>query len=51
MPNDERNLETIPDGILGLIPLESCRELGIRVDQYLVGVTGFQTCALPILPT
>ncbi len=37
MPNDERNLETIPDGILGLIPLESCRELGIRVDQYLVG--------------
>ncbi len=37
MPNDERNLETIPDGSLGLIPLESCRELGLKVDQYLVG--------------
>ena len=37
MPNDERNLETIPDGALGLIPLESCKELGLKVDQYLVG--------------
>ncbi len=37
MPNDERNLETIPDGILGLISLESCSELGTKVDQYLVG--------------
>lgn len=37
MPNDERNLETIPDGILGLIPLESCKELGVQVDQYLIG--------------
>lgn len=36
MPNDERNLETIPDGALGLIPLESCKELGQKVDQYLV---------------
>lgn len=36
MPNDERNLETIPDGMLGLIPLESCKELGVKVDQYLV---------------
>ena len=35
MPNDERNLETIPDGALGLIPLESCKELGIKVDKYL----------------
>ena len=25
MPNDERNLETLPDGALGLIPLESGR--------------------------
>ena len=31
-----RNLETIPVGSLGLIPLESCRELGEKVDQYLV---------------
>ena len=31
MPNDERNLETMPDGALGLIPLESCKELGLKV--------------------
>lgn len=37
MPNDERILETVPDGTLGLIPLESCKELGAKVDQYLVG--------------
>ena len=37
MPNDERILETVPDGTLGLIPLESCKELGTKVDQYLVG--------------
>ena len=37
MPNDERNLETMPDGALGLTPLESCKELGLKVDQYLVG--------------
>lgn len=37
MPNDEKNLETIPDGILGLIPLESCKELGVKVDEYLAG--------------
>ena len=32
---DERNLETIPVGPLGIIPLESCKELGKKVDQYL----------------
>ena len=37
MPNDERILETVPDGTLGLIPLESCKELGAKVDEYLVG--------------
>ena len=37
MPNDERILETMPDGALGLIPLKSCKELGAKVDQYLVG--------------
>lgn len=36
MPNDERILETTPDGILGLIPLQSCKELGDKVDKYLV---------------
>ena len=37
MPNDERILETMPDGALGLSPLKSCEELGAKVDQYLVG--------------
>ena len=37
MPNDERILETIPEGALGLIPLKSCEELGAKVDKYLVG--------------
>ena len=37
MPNDERILETMPDGALGLIPLKSCEALGAKVDQYLVG--------------
>ena len=36
MANDERNLETIPTGALGLIPLASCTELGEKVNQYLV---------------
>lgn len=36
MPNDERILETIPVGSLGLIPLESCRKLGDKIDSYLV---------------
>lgn len=38
MPNREekRNLETIPVGSLGIIPLEGCRSLGEKVDQYLV---------------
>ena len=36
MPNDERILDTIPHGTLGLIPLQSCKELGDKVDKYLV---------------
>ena len=35
MPNDERILETMPVGTLGLIPTASCRELGEKVDAYL----------------
>ena len=31
-----RNLNTIPVGSLGIIPLEGCRHLGEKVDQYLV---------------
>lgn len=33
---EKRNLETIPVGSLGLIPLEGCRSLGEKVDYYLV---------------
>ncbi len=31
-----RNIETIPVGPLGIIPLKSCSELGEKVDKYLV---------------
>ncbi|MBQ7066007.1 MAG: ribose-phosphate pyrophosphokinase [Lachnospiraceae bacterium] len=33
---ETQNLETIPVGSLGIIPLKSCQELGARIDQYLV---------------
>ena len=33
---EKRNLETIPVGSLGIIPLEGCRPLGEKVNQYLV---------------
>lgn len=33
---EKRNLETIPVGPLGMIALPSCRELGNKVDDYLV---------------
>ncbi len=33
---EKRNLETIPVGSLRLIPLEGCRELGKKVDGYLI---------------
>ena len=36
MQHDERNLETIPTGALGLIPMASCTEIGEKVDKYLV---------------
>ena len=35
MPNDERILETMPVGTLGLIPTASCMELGKKVNDYL----------------
>lgn len=34
---EEKVIETIPVGPLGLIPLKSCVELGAKVDDYLVG--------------
>ena len=36
MPRDERHTESIPFGTLGLIPLESSKELGEKVNKYLV---------------
>ena len=33
---EKRNLETIPVGSLGMIPLEGCKTLGEKVDNYLV---------------
>lgn len=33
---ETRNLETIPVGSLGIIPLQGCKELGEKVDYYLV---------------
>lgn len=36
MPRDERHIETIPYGTLGIIPLASCTQLGSKVNQYLV---------------
>ena len=35
MPNDERILETIPNGIVGLVPTKSCTDMGAMVDKYL----------------
>ncbi|MFR2847162.1 MAG: ribose-phosphate pyrophosphokinase, partial [Hungatella hathewayi] len=33
---EEKTIETIPVGPLGLVPLKSCMELGKKVDEYLV---------------
>ncbi len=33
---EKRNLETIPVGSLGIIPLEGCKNLGEKVNRYLV---------------
>ncbi|MBR4026813.1 MAG: ribose-phosphate pyrophosphokinase [Lachnospiraceae bacterium] len=35
MPNDETILESIPNGVLGLVPTTSCKELADKVDEYL----------------
>ena len=33
---EKRNLNSIPVGSLGIIPLRGCQELGDKVDEYLV---------------
>ncbi len=35
--HDKRKLDTIPVGSLGVIALDGCRELGEKVDDYLIG--------------
>ncbi len=37
MPSEEKILETIPVGPLGIVAMENCRELGKQVDEYIVG--------------
>ena len=37
---EKRNLETIPVGSLGIIPLEGCRPLGEKVDYYIASEAG-----------
>ncbi len=36
MHDDKRNLDSIPEGPLGIIPLESCGEIGKSIDEHLV---------------
>ncbi len=36
MPKDEHMLDSIPYGVLGLIPMSNCSTLGEKVNQYLV---------------
>lgn len=36
MANEDKEIETIPVGPLGLVPLKSCEELGKKVNGYLV---------------
>ena len=36
MLQEERDLETIPVGALGIIPLKGCEQLSQKVNDYLV---------------
>lgn len=35
MLNEDRNLDTIPVGALGIVAMDSCKELGEKVDKYI----------------
>lgn len=37
MPSEEKILETIPVGPLGIVAMENCRDLGRQVDSYIAG--------------
>ncbi len=34
---EEYIMETIPVGPLGIIALESCKEMGLKVNEYITG--------------
>lgn len=36
-PRDMNNLDTIPVGHLGIVPLPSCLEMGKKINEYIVG--------------
>ena len=36
MQREERDLETIPVGALGIVALRGCNELGSKIDNYIV---------------
>lgn len=36
MQRNEKNYETVPVGSLGVVPLESCRDLGRKINKFLV---------------
>lgn len=43
MPSEEKNLETIPVGPLGIVAMDNCSGLGKQVDDYIVGWRGSRT--------
>ena len=45
MPSEEKNLETIPVGPLGIVAMENCRQLGEQVDDYIVSWRSSRTGA------
>lgn len=40
MPSEEKNLETIPVGPLGIVAMDNCSQLGKQVDDYIVSWRG-----------
>ena len=52
MLQEERDLETIPVGALGIIPLKGCEQLSQKVNDYLVDLengNGRVSISLPSL--
>ena len=45
MPSEEKILETIPVGPLGIVAMENCKDLGRQVDSYIAGWRSSRTGA------